>query len=214
MDLVAITQTGGTAPSPWTWWGGNPLDPAATPPPTDRPVLCRSGWFGAWTPQAGGTPEFRTWSPAGWEGLWAWCERLAGDLRAHSGQICLLPHARHVVADPQSAGLFLRGVAERGWEGVLTVGLDPGGLLTREMLPRLPEHAERMREALAPRAEVVLAAGGDPTDDGSMRAVPMERSSVDAARLLEVVVAARDRGAQVLAPAEGAAWTAGRLAAV
>ncbi len=164
-----------------------------------------SGWLGDWNAQTGGMPEFATWTKAGWDQLWAWCESVADGLRASGGEVCVLAHARHVVADPQACLIFLRGAAERGWEGLFGIALDPGALLTGDMLAQTPEHIERVVEAVSPVSRVAIASGARLDVQGGPMRCPLAESEIDSGAIIRAVLAAEQGGAELLAWPESAA---------
>lgn len=88
--------------------------------------------------------SFDAWGPAGRAGLDRGCERLR-DLAERAGVVvCLRPDARGALSDIPSCVAFLKR-----WSGTpLALLLDPLDLLTLEMLPRAPEHLERIGASL------------------------------------------------------------------
>lgn len=196
-------HTGRSSDSHWHWQGGNVLDgdaggAGATLDPSRKTVVW-SGWLGDWDAQSGGMPEFATWTKAGWDRLWAWCESVADGLRASGGEVCVLAHARHVVADPQACLIFLRGAAERGWQGLFGIALEPGALLTGDMLARTPEHIERVVEAVSPVARVAIASGARLDEQAGPVRCSLADSQIEAAAIIRAVAAAEQAGAEVLA---------------
>ena len=202
-------QTGQTSDSHWQWQGGNVLADGASASDgpggfasvlePGRKTTMWSGWLGDWDAEAGGMPEFATWTKAGWDQLWAWCESVADGLRASGGEVCLLAHARHVVADPQACLIFLRGAAERGWEGLFGIALEPAAMLTGDMLSRTPEHIERVVEAVSPVSRVASAAGARLDDQGGPLRCALSESQIDADAIIRAVLAAEQDGAELLA---------------
>ncbi len=108
-------------------------------------MLCAwSGW--ATDDQTG----VRTWGPAGWETLAAWCDRLSPELAAAGVEMWLRPHACHVLSDAQRCLTFVRS---RG-PGPIGLLLDPLSMLTESMMPDAPDHLVRIFDALAAAAGV------------------------------------------------------------
>lgn len=143
-------------------------------------LILWSGWFGRPAdPVRGRFPrDFRTWTPAAWEALDAACDGLLPALAERGIELCLRPHARHVLSDPQACLSFLRK-----HEGVRLL-LDPASFMTGSMLDRAEDHVARMFEALGDHpavAGVVLAnvLRNDPDDEDSLGPAPLHRGLIE-----------------------------------
>lgn len=89
--------------------------------------------------------SLRTHGGEGMRALLATVEAVRPGLESSGAQLCLLPHAAHVLSDVPSCVLFLRSAAAEGVQLVV----DPVALLTPTMLDRAEEHLERILGALA-----------------------------------------------------------------
>jgi hypothetical protein len=94
-------------------------------------------------------------------------------------QLWLRPHARHVLADPQSCMSFL---SRRTMQPIRLL-LEPAAFLTHEMLAHAEDHLARAFEALGshPGVAAVLLAnvGHAPSDDAPLVPAPLHRGSLD-----------------------------------
>jgi hypothetical protein len=168
--------TAAPAPLAAVFWD-NPLTRPPSVGTAPRTILF-SGWFEADPDPEGDTPSLatdprrgifprshRTWGPAAWSALDALCDGLAPVLSARGATACFRPHARHILADPQSCLAFLRRREGQPFE----VLLDPAAYFTPEMLPRAEDHLTRAFEALAghPRTAALLLTNLEPAAEGS-----------------------------------------------
>lgn len=125
-------------------WLENPIAEGVAMPPLVGDLVCWSGWCGEAT--AGIVrADVRTWSATGWTAF----ERVAGQLdeaaSAAGVDVILRPHARHVLADPQSTLAWLK----RTSPARLRVLLDPAAWLTPSMLDTAEDHLARAFESFA-----------------------------------------------------------------
>lgn len=120
---------------------GNLLAPGGLPAPRGgcKRMLAWSGWVD--DDPAGGmfARTAATWGPSAWAGLTAACDRLVPELAAGGAELCIRPHARHVLSDTQRCLTFLRS---REGQPIRLL-LDAPGLLTGGMLPMVEDHLER-----------------------------------------------------------------------
>lgn len=93
-----------------------------------------------------------TWLRPGHEALTRFCDEIAPQLEAAGVTLCLRPHARHVLSDPQSCLHFLREHAGQPFE----IALAPAEFLEANMLDRAEDHLTRAFEALGSQAAMVL----------------------------------------------------------
>jgi hypothetical protein len=150
-----------------------------------------SGWFGdddePAEPRRGRFPRsHRTWSPAAWAQLSALCDALVPELRSRGATACFRPHARHILADPQSCLAFLRKRENQPLE----VLLEPAAFLTPEMLPRAEDHLSRAFEALgsSPRTAALLLTNIAPAEGtgDAFQVTPLTGGHIDPALLVQL----------------------------
>ena len=172
----------------------NPLAPNATlPPAQSQRVMLWSGWCG----DAIFERDFRTWTPDAWQRLDQFLRlaegEAAGSVSRDNHRICLRPHPRHILADPQSCLSFLKRYEGRPVELVL----DAAGFLTRSMLPRAEEHIFRALDALAdhPQVPALVIANVEPApgDDDLLQPVPVDRGLLPAALIRLIASRATDK---------------------
>jgi hypothetical protein len=110
-------------------------------------VVAWSGWSGeSAEPALGVFPrEVATWGPAAWAALAAVCDRMVPRLVELGGELCLRPHARHVLSDPQRCLTFLRSRENQP----IRLLLEPAAFLTVGMLAAAEDHMDRALSALA-----------------------------------------------------------------
>ena len=128
-------------------------------------------------------PDAGNWTRAGWVTLIAACESLLPELRRRGVDLCLRPHARHILSDAQGCLTLLRGNPD------VRLLLDPGSMLAGSMLPRIEDHLTRIFEALGEHpavAAVVLANVRllDPKDEDALILCPLHRGLIDPELLL------------------------------
>lgn len=127
-------------------WPNNPIEGGAAIPPLVGDLVCSSGWCGEAVAGPAGPvvrPDLRTWSATGWAAF----ERVALELDAAATaagvDVILRPHARHVLADPQSTLAWLK----RTNPNRLKILLDPAGWLTPSMMETADDHLARAFES-------------------------------------------------------------------
>lgn len=111
----------------------------------------------------------RTWSPAGWAALGAWCDAVRDVLEHAARTVMLRPHARHVLSDVQRCVRFFEDRAGQPF----TLALEPAAMLEPTMLAGAEDHLGRIFEFLAPRAAVVIMSNVAPLSDGAE--TPLQR---------------------------------------
>lgn len=135
-------------------------------------------WSG-WDPEARigedvWSASFETWGPSGRAGF----EEAVGRL---SGPVVFRPHARHVLSDPKSSVSFLKD------HEAFEVLLDPGGMLTPDMLAGADDHLARAFEAMAPHPRVTgLVLSNVERVGDELRACPLTRGLLDVELLLRL----------------------------
>ncbi len=165
----------------------NPLAEGWEPPATPEGgrLVLYSGWLGEQAGPGLWTSSFRTWGPTGRDAF----DRLTARLSEAESMFCFRPHARHVLADPQTCLSFLRahesdGPDSRGSWG-FGVLLDPVAMLTPDMLDQAEDHLRRAFGALADRADVpaLLLTNAElveTTDSKELRACPLDAGVLNA----------------------------------
>ena len=115
-------------------------------------VIAWSGWQPGDPGEADGSfvGDFRTWGPAGRARLNELLDAAEPVLLARGLTLCLRPHARHALPDPQSVLSTLRSREPGPFEALL----EPFALLTPEMMPAAEDHTARAFEALGDRPDV------------------------------------------------------------
>ncbi|MEO1584446.1 MAG: hypothetical protein AAFR96_07735 [Planctomycetota bacterium] len=126
----------------------NPAESFSARTPHAGRVIAWAGWLddAKADPEAGTfEPDFQVWTDAGWSALRS--ELAAGHPHRveAGGTICLRPHARCVVSDPQSCLTFLRDDPPSSVE----ILYDPVAMLTPDMLEHVEDHLARAFEAAA-----------------------------------------------------------------
>ncbi|MFG0306377.1 MAG: hypothetical protein ACF8Q5_09205 [Phycisphaerales bacterium JB040] len=110
-----------------------------------RDTVCGSGHLATPNPDGTVPPSPATWSSPGWNAF----EGVAGELNeqgARNGTTLILrPHARHVLADPQSTLAWLK----RSAPSHTRILLDPAAWLTAGMLADAQDHLARTFGAFA-----------------------------------------------------------------
>lgn len=93
-----------------------------------------------------------SWMPRPREAFCALCDGLAPVLIDEDVRVLWRPHARHVLADPQTCLSHLR---DREGEP-FGLAFEPAALLEPEMLPAADDHLARAFEALGPVCDLVI----------------------------------------------------------
>lgn len=155
--------------------------PAAAPR-----LVCWSGWLAADAdPARGAFPrDFRVWTRAGWDALNAACDAILPRLGERGTELCLRPHARHVLSDPQACLSFLRHRP-----GVRLL-LDSASFMTGSMLSSAEDHLARVFESLGSHDATlaVLLANvdrHDPSDPDALVPAPLHRGLIDPRLILD-----------------------------
>jgi hypothetical protein len=161
--------------------------PLPTPQAALRRIVCWSGWPGDDAPPGSGTfpRDFRTWTPAGRAALASACKTWRTALSPRGVQLCLRPHARHILSDVQGTLAFLRSHPD------LHLVLDPASLFAASMLQRAEDHLARIFESLGShRTTVALLLANvercDPDDPDALRPAPLRRGLIDPALILRL----------------------------
>jgi hypothetical protein len=150
------------------WTPDNPLEPGwlgCTDVPAPR-LLC---WSGSLAPDPF-TVHPPNWMRPGRAALDALMRAVAPGLEAAGRSLCLRPHVRHVLSDPQGCLRFLGDHAGLP----VQVAISPSDMLTPEMLGDLPEHLTRIFASMGPRAALVLLQDvGEPDGQDLLAPVPL-----------------------------------------
>lgn len=168
---------------------GNPLEGGWNEiAPAAAKVVGWSGWVGEGDPPHDIFPKDpRTWGPAAWSGLASACERLLPTLTQRRAELCLRPHARHVLSDPQRCLAFLKGREDQP----IRLLLEPAAFLTGGMLAAAADHLERAFSALGghPSTWAVLLtnrARVNDHDDDLLGPAPLHDGLLDPALLADL----------------------------
>lgn len=152
----------------------------------------------------------RTWGPPGWDRLAEACDRV---MSAHTGEIILRPHARHVVSDVPGIRHFASRIAsnEPGRFGLLldpVAMLEPSHLARHDAADAIARVLDEVQTLGLPVAAIVAAAPSQVGDSVMHAALTNQRGDTTADRY---AAAARAANAPIVvidrADAALAAWT-------
>jgi hypothetical protein len=124
-------------------WLDNPIKEGVPTPPLAGDLVCWSGWCGEAARGENARADVRTWSATGWTAFERVAKELDAAAEAAGVDVILRPHARHVLADPQSTLAWLRRTSPQR----LKILLDPAAWLTPSMLETADDHLARAFES-------------------------------------------------------------------
>ena len=161
----------------------------------------------AWSGGLGETlfaDEPRTWMGEGHQRFERLCDEIREPLRDAGGRLCIRPHARHVLSDPQGTLDFLR----RREDEPFGLALSPADLLLPHMLDAAEDHFERILEFMVPRCDLLIVADAAPDASepdasdqaGGMRPCRLGEGVLPAERLMRAIDEGLPEEAWVVVP--------------